>query len=94
MKKFYFTIATVLLLASCTENQRAKSFGGTSTMNLPKGEKLVNVTWKGDEIWYLTRPMKSDESPETYTYREESSLGVIEGTVILKEINFTRKLHH
>lgn len=85
MKKFYFTIATLLLLASCTENQRAKSFGGTSTMKLPKGEKLVNVTWKGDEIWYLTRPMKSDESPETYTYREESSLGVIEGTVILKE---------
>jgi hypothetical protein len=85
MKKFYFTIATLLLLASCTENQRAKSFGGTSTMNLPKGEKLVNVTWKGDEIWYLTRPMKSDESPETYTYREESSLGVIEGTVIIKE---------
>jgi hypothetical protein len=85
MKKFYFTIATLLLLASCTENQRAKSFGGTSTMNLTKGEKLVNVTWKGDEIWYLTRPMKSDESPETYTYREESSLGVIEGTVIIKE---------
>jgi hypothetical protein len=85
MKKFCFTIATLLLLASCTENQRAKSFGGTSTMNLPKGEKLVNVTWKGDEIWYLTRPMKSDESPETYTYREESSLGVIEGTVIIKE---------
>ncbi len=85
MKKFYFTIATVLLLASCTENQRAKSFGGTSTINLPKGEKLVNVTWKADQIWYLTKPMKSDETPETYTYREESSLGVIEGTVILKE---------
>ena len=86
MKIFYITITAVLLLASCTENQRAKSLGGTSTIDLPKGQKLVNVTWKEDEMWYLTRPMKSDETAVSYTYQEESSIGLLEGTVILKEI--------
>lgn len=57
---------------SCTDNQRAKSFGGTSTINLPAGEKLVTVTWKGEaDIWYLTRPMKSTDSVETYYFHQD-----------------------
>lgn len=30
----------------CTENQRAKNFGGNINYTLPSGAKLVNVTWK------------------------------------------------
>jgi len=75
--------------ASCTDNQRAKSFGGTSTINLPAGEKLVTVTWKGEaDIWYLTRPMKSTDSVETYYFHQDKGamLNITgNGEVILKE---------
>jgi hypothetical protein len=74
-----------LSLASCTSNEMAKQFGGISRMNLPKGEKLVNITWKEDEIWYLTRPMNSDEVAETYKFHEESSWGAVEGTYNIVE---------
>jgi hypothetical protein len=85
MKKVILSILAISLLASCTQNERAKSFGGTATVNLPQGQKLVNITWKEDQIWYLTRTMNSSDSAETYTFQEESSYGMMEGTVILKE---------
>lgn len=79
MKKLF--IATCLiLLVSCTENDRVKNFGGTGDINLPAGQKLVNVTWKETQIWYLTRKMRASETPETYQFQEESSWGVVEGT--------------
>ena len=85
MKKVILSILAISLLASCTQNERAKSFGGTATVNLPQGQKLVNITRKEDQIWYLTRTMNSSDSAETYTFQEESSYGMMEGTVILKE---------
>lgn len=75
----------MFILTSCTQNERAKYYGGTATVNLPKGQKLVTMTWKEDQIWYLTKPMKFTDSAETYTFQEESSFGIMEGTVILKE---------
>jgi hypothetical protein len=52
---------------------------------LPNNQKLVNVTWKEGELWYLTRQMKQGEVAETYTFNEKSSFGLIEGTVIITE---------
>jgi hypothetical protein len=89
MKRFLILATLVLLLASCTDQQMAKDWGGTSTVNLPAGEKLVNVTWKGEaDIWYLTRPMNAKDSVETYTFRQEK--GSVfnltgDGVVIIKE---------
>ena len=80
MKRLLLLISTTLLLVSCTENARVKNFGGEGTINLPKGRKLVNATWKGDQIWYLTRPMNSKDVAETYQFQEESSWGVVEGS--------------
>lgn len=85
MKKAFLFAILAITFASCTQNERAKNFGGTATINLPAGQKLINVTWKNDELWYLTRPMNSSDSAETYTFKEESSYGIMEGTVILKE---------
>jgi hypothetical protein len=70
-------ILCISLTVSCTQNQRAKSLGGKATYELPKGLKLVVVTWKGENIWYLTRPMKENETAETYTFQEGSSYGKI-----------------
>jgi hypothetical protein len=81
MKKAILSLAAIAMIAvSCTENARVKQWGGEGTINLPKGRKLVNVTWKENQVWYLTRPMNSADSAETYQFQEESSWGVVEGT--------------
>ena len=51
------------------------------TVNLPPNTKFVSATWKEDELWYIYRSRKSGESPETTTMREDSSFGLVEGTV-------------
>ncbi len=78
-------IGMIVMLGSCTENSRVKSFGGEGTINLPKGRKLVNVTWKETQVWYLTRPMNSTDVAETYQFHEESSWGMVEGTYNIVE---------
>lgn len=80
MKKVFLAILIGIMVTSCTENSRVKNWGGEGTINLPKGRKLVNVTWKETEIWYLTRQMDSNDVAETYQFHEESSYGVVEGT--------------
>ena len=86
MKKTIVLIAVMMMtLVSCTENSRVKNFGGQGTINLPQGRKLVNVTWKETEIWYLTRPMDSSDVAETYRFQEQSSWGMIEGVYNIVE---------
>ncbi len=69
----------------CTDNIRAKQFGGTMTRDLPKGKKLVVATWKDADLWLLTRDRKPTEEAESYQFNEESNFGVWEGTVVIKE---------
>ena len=88
MKKLFALIAATFIFTACTENSRVKNWGGEGTINLPTGRKLVNVTWKENQIWYLTRPMNSNDSVETYQFHEESSWGMVEGTYNIVE---TRK---
>lgn len=87
--RHWITLAVVsLILAgviSCTTQQMARQYGGTDTMNLPKGEKLVTVTWHGNDIWYLTRPMRADENPEVYSLKESSNFGIWQGAVVVRE---------
>ena len=85
MRKLFLAISALVLITSCTQNEMAKNYGGSMTIDLVTGQKLVNVTWKEDEIWYLTKPMTSSDSAETYTFHESSSFGVWEGTVTIKE---------
>ena len=80
MKKLFLAIVMGVMVTSCTENARVKQWGGEGNINLPKGRKLVNVTWKENQVWYLTRPMNSNDVVETYQFQEESSWGVMEGT--------------
>lgn len=72
-------------LDACTDNQNAKNYGGTAEVTLPAGEKLVTATWKDDDLWYLTRPMLTTDSAVTYTFKEKSSFGMMEGTYIIHE---------
>jgi hypothetical protein len=76
-----------MLFVSCTNNQRVKQFGGTATLDLPKNERLVNTTWKDDNLWILTEKVERLETPKTYYFTEKSSFGVMNGTYILIEHN-------
>jgi hypothetical protein len=72
-------------LMGCTQNQRAKQWGGNAVIKLDSGQKLLNVTWKDAQIWVLTKPMTTNDVSETYTFKEFSNFGVIEGTVTIME---------
>lgn len=86
MKNKAILLASLLgLLTSCTQNQRAKSFGGSAKVDLPAGTKLVGATWKDAQLWYLHRPVREGEKPETVTFQEGASFGVLEGKVIFQE---------
>jgi len=76
-------VIVIIALSSCTDNQRARSFGGVETVELKAGERLVNVTWKEDDLWVLTK--QDSTKPSTYTFQEKSSYGVMEGTIVIKE---------
>lgn len=78
-------IAAGLLAAGCTANERAKTFGGIITVELAAGEQLVQATWKNSDLWYLTTVRAPEVAPRTYTFREQSSYGIWEGTVIFVE---------
>lgn len=67
-------------------NVIAKKLGTSDgVMNLPPNYKLVLITWKQDSMWVLYRPMREDEVPEEYIYQEDSTFGIMEGTIRIKE---------
>lgn len=74
-----------ILLTSCTRQQMTREFGGKMEIHLPAGQELMMVTWKDDDLFYLTRPMTPDYIPVTKTFQESSSWGVMESTVLFIE---------
>lgn len=78
-------------------NAIAKKVGGTATVSLPPNTKLMNVSWKTDpksgksSLYYLYRPMRDNEFPETYRYQEDSTWGVLESTIVIKESRSDKK---
>ncbi len=87
MKKLVIVSLILVFFASvsCTENFKVKKMGGKMKVELPVGKKLVNVTWKEDNMWVLTRDRHEDEKVDTFTFKEKSSMGVMEGTIIFIE---------
>ena len=84
IKKAIAIFMAMFMLSGCHEATR--NFGGSMTLELPKGQKLEEITWKDDSaLWYLTRPMREDEQPETHTFKADTEWGVFEGTVTIIE---------
>ena len=65
-----------------TRSHEVFSFG---TVHLEPNQKLEEITWKDDSLWYLTRPMMDNDIAETHTFQQSSNFGVFEGTVIIIE---------
>lgn len=80
-------VSTVLI--GCNEKTSAQSivkdFGGSMEIRLEPGQKLEEVTWKDDTLWYLTRPMREDEEAEVHTFQQKKTFGLLEGTVTVIE---------
>ena len=63
----------------------ARNYGGTVTIKLDPNVKLVNATWKGNEMWLLTKSMQTNDIPENWKFEERSVLGILQGTVNIQE---------
>lgn len=88
MKKIISIILAIMMIATltgCSCQYVTKNFGGEMTVYLDKNEKLVNVTWKEDSLWFLTKPMTEDDVAETYQFKEDSEFGIMEGIVTIVE---------
>lgn len=83
-KKFLVLVLLAIGLASCN-NWQARYAGGTQNVEVTQGQAVVNVTWKDDSLWVLTRQRRADEAPQKYEFKEYSNVGVLEGTVVLTE---------
>lgn len=66
-----------VFLTACTDNDMARSFGGSMQLDLPCDQKLVDITWKETELWYATRPMREGEFPETTTFTVDKGLSLM-----------------
>jgi hypothetical protein len=62
----------------------ARTWGGTQTIELKPGERVMNCTFKEDDIWLLLRN-DSASSPDTCFFVEQSSYGLLEGRVVIVE---------
>lgn len=80
MKNLMMILVAMVVMSSCTENSRARHFGGTETLALKPNEVVLNVTWKKNQMWICTQ----DTITNVVYFREKSSWGVVEGTVIIK----------
>lgn len=88
MKKILFIIAavaTITLFSSCTEQERARMYGGNTTINVPAGYKVTSATWKENDIFYFIEPMEADYTPKEKVFVESSSWGVLESKVTFIE---------
>lgn len=79
--KLVTAVVVIFMCASCTQQFRARNFGGSMTITLQPGEKLMMATWKEENLFYLTEPMEDDYVPKTKTLYESSSFGVLETTI-------------
>ena len=85
MRKFILALIAAICLCSCAQQMTTRELGGEMTIELPKGQELMMVTWKDYDLFYLTRPMADDYVPMKKTFKENSAYGVLESTVYFIE---------
>lgn len=84
-RSILIAIATLLTIGVTGCQSVTKRFGGTTTINLEPNQKLEEITWKDNSLWYLTRPMTENDIAEVHTFQQSSNSGVFEGKVIVVE---------
>lgn len=84
---FITTMLIIVFIWKSTDQIRAKKFGGTMIVKVEKGQKFVNVTWKENDLWVVSRPIQEGEVIETkpYLFQQKTSFGIREGKVEIYE---------
>ena len=75
----------VFLFSSCTSTSHL-SLGGKTELDLPEGEKLLDISWQSsqDNLWILTAAREENEEPKTYYFYQWG--GIIQsGCLTIKE---------
>ena len=82
---FLVVISVLCAFILFTKQSRVKNFGGEMTYDLDVNQKLIEVTWKDNDLWILTKDMSNNDVAESCTFKESSSTGVFEGTIYINE---------
>lgn len=87
MKKYVKNIILLVVIViiasifiSCTENERARSFGGTMKVDIPKNTVVIGATWKQSDLWYLIK----DTTTQKVQLIEIPKYGMYKGRVIFE----------
>lgn len=81
---FIILIMSCFIMSGCS-NYVAKTWGGTTSIKLEPNKKLMMITFKDNNLWILTRQKKANETSECYEFKEQSNIGILEGTVNICE---------
>ena len=84
-KVLAIVLGLILCLGAIGCQSITKDYGGSTTIELEPNQKLEEITWKDDSLWYLTRPMIKEDVAETHTFQQSSNFGVFEGIVTIIE---------
>lgn len=87
MKKLFGLLFLISMLVvtvtstSCTDQQRAKKWGGNMSYDITPGEHFVNATWKDADLWIITQ----NDATGVYYMQESSNWGILEGKVTIND---------
>ena len=86
MKTSFLLLMALCFLCGCNRMSSARKHGGSMTVDVPKGNKILFANWKDeDQLWYLYRPMSAGDVPGDVVFQEKSTHGLVEGRVIFHE---------
>ena len=83
MKKLLAVGVLALSLVGC-EQAMTRKFGGSMSYDIPAGTELISITWKESNMWVLCY----DPQTNSYTFKESSLYGAMEGSVVVKNCNY------
>lgn len=78
-------------IRSCSPQAMTRSWGGTMDITLEPNEKLIEVTWKDNSLWFLTKKMTDNDIAESYAFYEKDTIGMLEGCVNIDEVKMTQE---
>lgn len=75
----------IFLFSSCTSASHL-SLGGKTELDLPEGEKLLNISWQSSQnsLWILVTAREEDEEPKTYYFYQWGNI-IQSGGLTIKE---------
>lgn len=59
-------------------------------IDLEPNQKLIEVTWKDNSLWFLTKNMTENDIAESYAFYEKDTLGMLEGCVNINELKLSK----